>query len=313
MAQYNFAYVLQRVGERFPRTDSVLQAMITNDIFKNFIREICSQYPYWFLKVVPGHTFPASFPLANEAALTSYTKVTGAWLDRGWLHVQPGVARYVFSAPAEFGESFDDDASFWSDVQIQQLDYVKEFNLRGSFIRDLECKPGSGHFTQTDWSSRGQPAIALWETGVDDSGNRISWLRFNPTPQNHAIYAVGFTLRVPINYDPDSPSTGNTTNRMLEEYPEVFIHAGMLQAAEYFNEARNIEYYSKKLWGIPNDGGKGKTKQAEGSMAKMKRDTERWHRQNNDSIPIFLGARGAVGRENAHPASFHRRPGIYYT
>ena len=302
------ATVIDRVLRRFSRADSELESLLETDLIDYVHREICSQFPYWFLTVPPGYTYPNEFP-TTEAALAAYVKVFGDWLDRGWLHVQAGQAVYYMAAPAIIGPDGDTDPTLWTEVQIQEMDYLHEFNLSGSFVLSMPVHFREGHFVQSDWSNQCQPRIAMWETGVKN-GKRVSWLRFNPTPENDHIYAVQFKLRESIKYDP-SPPSGDISTMLLDHYPEVAIQAGMLYAAEYFNEVRAIDYYRGKLWGVPNDARKGKNqKQVEGSIARMKRDTSRRNSQAVTDIPQFLGCRGAVGRGGYTDA--YRRRGVYY-
>lgn len=308
----NFTYVLDRVKQRFPRTDAELELILATDIFENFTRDICSRFPYWFLQYPPGYTLPADFP-TDEADLISRTPVFGEWLDRGWLRVEPDKDRYLLSAPADLGDNFDQDAAYWTNVDSQMVDFVKEFAYNGSMARDLEVVGDSRYFTVAEFNEELQPRIVFWETGEID-GERVSWLRFNPTPKRYHIYAVQFRLKQPVDYDPGlAVPTGDFTNRMLEEYPEVLINAGMLMAAEYFNEEKAVLYYRSKLYGNPDDGRRSvRGKQNEGLIARMKRDSHRRNNQEAFTIPQFLGARAALGRDGVTRNRFPRRPGLYF-
>lgn len=301
-----FQDVLDRVKIRFPRTDSVLENMLQTDIFDNFVRNICSQYPYWFLKYSPGDKLPLNFP-TDDTDLQSRTPIFGDWLDRGWLRTSPGKNKYVIAAPADLGDPFETDAAYWSNVEVRTVDYVRQYNYNGSLVQDLEIVSSSRYENASNYATQQQPRVVKWESGIVN-GETVSWLVFNPVPQKYGIYAVQFHLRVPIDY----VSGTSYTNRMLNEYPEVFINAGMLAAAEYFNEQRAIEYYRGILWGIPDDGRIGKQKQREGLIAKMKRDTIAADRQGTYSVPQYLGARAAVGRGGLDRSRYPRRPGIYY-
>lgn len=306
MSEFTYAYVLDRVKERFPRTDSVLEAMLADDIFKNHIRAICSKYPYWFLEVPPGYTFPTQFPI-TEAALTAYSPVVGSWLDRGWLRVQPNISRYLIAAPADFGTDFDTDVAYWSYTEIQKVNFIQEFSLSGEPVMDLEAVGGNRYASRVSYAATGRPLQVCWETGVHTDGKRVSWLRFNPTPKSYGIYQVKFTLKAPIQYE---VSSGVYTNRMLEEYPEVVIAAGMIEAAKYYNEEKAIMYYNTELYGSPNDGRKGfRGKQTEGKIAEMKRDSRRAETQDVQEMPIHLGVNGAVPRSGARRRS---RRGLYW-
>lgn len=300
-----FQEVLDRVKTRFPRTDSALETMLQTDIFENFTRNICSQYPYWFLRYEPGNNLPLNFP-TDDTDLQSRTPVFGDWLDRGWLRTSPGKNKYLIAAPANLGDPYETDSSYWSYVEVRSVEYVRQFNYNGSLVADLEVVRGSRYENQSNYANQNQPRIVKWETG-NLNGEQVSWLVFNPVPENYGIYAVEFMLRVPLNY----ASGSSYTNRMLEAYPEVLINAGMLMAAEYFGEYQAIEYYRGVLWGIPDDGRIGKMKQREGLIAKMKRDSLATFEQETFSVPQYRGARGAVGRGGLPRRRVPGR-GVYY-
>lgn len=306
----NFTYVYDQVKTRFPRTTAALETHLATNLFDNFVRDICSRYPYWFLEVPPGYEIPEDYP-EDEADLLSRTPVFGDWLDRGWLHVKPDQSRYVLAAPADFGPDFETDPAYWDYVQAREIDFVKEYNFSGSQARDLEVVQGSRHYTVTHFATETQPRVAIWETG-NIGGKRVSWIRLNPVPTEHRIYCIQFTLKRPIDYDPGIPTIGDFTNRLLEEYPEVMVTAGLLEAAKWFNEPDAIVEYRGELYGLPDDGRLSKAgKQREGLIARMKADTRSYKKQDVYSVPQYLGARGAVGREGVSRNRF-RRPGIYF-
>lgn len=293
--------IVDRVTKRFPRIDSEVTTELTSDMYE-WIKDLCSEFPFWFLHIDPGNTFPGNFPLSDITDLDLLTHYKTDWLDRGWLHVKEGQEKYLLAAPAVQGR-YDADASKWDSVCAQKIKYVKEYNQRGNFLFDLEVQMSSRASSRTTWSSTSRPQRVLFETGQDSTGKAVSWLRFNPVPDKDYIYQVAFVLNQPISYG--TP----LTNRFMQEGTECCITYGMLFCAEYFNEMKAIEYYRQKLYG--NDMAPQYSARRWGYIEKLKRDTRRKTEQEAQTIPQFKGAGGAVGRVPGGQGNYPYR-GTYY-
>lgn len=281
--------VLDRVRQRFPRTDAVLESMLAEDILSTHIPDICRHYPWWFLEggaVGGGGTFQDAFPV-TDSDLTAWTFPYGNWLDRGWLLIDDGVDSYVCADTAKPGDG-DTDASTWSAVLVNRLTTVRIWDLSGecsgklevlypeifkdyAMYGDTECKPRR---------------VTVVEEYVD--GERVSVLKVNPVPDKKYVLQVDFSLQIP-----PTVSTGgganDKTNVLIDTYPEVAITVGMLAAAEYFNEARAIEYYTRKLWGAPTKASVAKTAESGGYIGRMKRDNRIRKLQREKSLRYHKG------------------------
>jgi hypothetical protein len=288
-----------RIERRFPRIDTEVSTEITSNIY-DWLADICSEYPFWFLKVHPGNLFPANFPLDAITDLNALTHMQTDWLDRGWLHVQADQEKYFLAGPAAQGK-YDQDDSKWAKVKAQKVYFVKQFDERGNFKVDLPIHMGSQNMSHATWSSTGTPQRVFFESGLDSSDNEVSWLRFNPIPREDMIYAVSFALTSPINYG--TP----ITNRFFQEYPEAAVCAGMMFAAEYFSEARDYQHFHTKLYGDPSG---GFATRKLGFVEKMKRDTRKRSEQEDFTFGIYQGMRGSNGRAGA--GGRNRYQGTYY-
>lgn len=294
--------IVDRVTSRFPRVDTTVTAQVTSDIYE-WIKDICSEFPFWFLRIDPGDTFPtARFPIADITDVAGYTHYKTNWLDRGWLHAVEGREKYPLSAPAAQGQ-YDTDAAKWSDVTVQKVQYVKEFDARGSMRMDLEVHMSSRSMSRAHYSQNSRPTKAYFESGLASDGSKVSWLRLNPIPDKDYIYAVSFILDRPINYG--SP----VTNRFIQEEQELVINLGMMFAAEYMNELRAYEFYHRKLYGNPE--APTHSGRRYGLIEKAKRKTRSKTEQEAQTIPQFKGAAGAVGRVPGAPG-YQAYRGSYY-
>lgn len=283
------AEIVTEINVRFPRSVTANTTTLTNSML-DMLREVCGRYPFWFLRIDPGFYLPTQFQM-TETELQGLTHYQTNWVDRGWLHLPSGTDRVILAAPSLQGQ-YDQTSNQWKPVKASRMNYVNQYNLNGSFVQSMYVEPGSSFYCRSDWSSTGQPTHCFLETGLDGSGNECSWLRFSPIPNDDYLFAVSFYVSEPI----PTASDSSQTNRLFQEYPEVAITVGLLCTAEYFAEAQYIEYYRKRLWGDPPRGGYGKLSAYAGLIGNMIRDSKRKREQDDQTIPQYLGARGAVGR-----------------
>lgn len=283
------ATILNQVKRRFTRSDSTVEADF-NTYFDQYIRTICSEFPYWFLRVEPGKEFPASFPFTTTT-LAAWVRPLGRWLDRGWLYVDDTDDTYNMAAPAVVGLG-DQDAGFWSYVPIQRINSVKEFDLQGNFERDLEVIHGSRALSQKNYTREGQPQTVFWETGQDADFNEFSWMTFNPKPDQPRVYQVDFHLAYPIDFLPDEEEPTEYSNAFFQNYPEIATILGLRYYAEWYNDLRLLEKFEQRLHGHPQG---ATVEQREGLIGGMKKDTERRKDVGTFSVPLYIGGRRATG------------------
>lgn len=295
--------IVTKVVTRFPRMDTVAEGQITTDIY-SWLKEVCSEYPFWFLRIDPGNVLPSNFPFEDISDIALETHYKTDWLDRGWLHAREGQEKYFLAAPAAVGQ-YDTDATKWYNCAAQKINYVKEFGPRGTQYSDLEVQFSGGALARVNWNSHSRPTRVFFETGQDGTGASVSWLRFNPIPEKDYLYAVSFTLDKPLNYG--SP----ITNRFFQEYPECAVYLGMMFAADYFNEAQAYAFYHTKVYGYAPGGVQATPHipRRAGYIEKMKRDTQRKTEQQDQTVPVYKGAGWAVGRAGGNVRSPR---GTYY-
>lgn len=291
-------FILDRIKERFPRTDCDLERHLSEDIIGTHIPDVCRHYPWWFLDggaAGGGGTFQQSFPV-TEASLTAHTFPFENWLDRGWLLIDEGVDSYVMGDTAKPGEG-DLDSTTWDAVLINHLKTVRIFDFAGNCIRTLEVMRPDNYRDAAIYSteSQGEPCRAtLMEEYV--GGRRVSILKVNPLPDGQYVAQLDFQLQVPPTI---STGTGafEVSNIVIDTYPELVIAMGMLMAAEYFNEQRLMAYYEAKVWGSPAKGSVSRNAQKGGLVGRMKRDSRIRKSQREKAISFQLGNPFSAGNK----------------
>lgn len=283
---------LRRHDRRNTEVTDILKAKI-----KVFIKEeICTIFPFWFLRLEVGAGFLTSeFPLsqddldnASHISIPNHSDVT-CWLDRGILRTEEGVAQYPLAGPAETPVG-DRTGSYWSLAKFQKPLYVKPISLKGSVGPELPIQVGQV-FLENNYSSvQGAPCFAYFE-----SGREGDYIRLSPTPDRAYLLAVSWVLAEPLDYflSPGDVVANNYTNKFLQEHEEVYSYIVMLKAAEYFNDAPNIEFYRNALFGDMNRS----VGKIGGKLGDLKRSHQRRARQAASSIPIWKSNPMQVGTD----------------
>ena len=307
----DLAYILQRIQERFPRTDPVLEAMLATDIIGTLIPDVCHHYPWWFLHggagIGGGSGFASAFPL-DEEQLPDLPRPFGNWLDRGWLLVDEGVTDYIIGDTARPGDG-DLDPTTWSSVLVNRVNTVRMYELDGNCQRfvDVVSPQIFRDRRQLGEEDVCMPCIA---TTVDEfvEGTKTSVLKLSPTPDKAYIAQVDFSLTVPPTISV-GPGPLNITNIVIDEYPELVINLGMFLAAEYFNEQRLMVYYEQKVWGNPPKGSVSRNAQKGGLVGRMKRDDRIRQGRREKSLSYESGNpfTGNGNRQNRRQRSFYGR------
>lgn len=298
--------ILDRVKLRFPRTDSELEAMLAEDIMGTLIPDVCRQFPYWFLEggsLGGGGSLAAAFPF-EESDLASWVFPYENWMDRGFLLLDAGIESYVVGDTYLPGDG-DSDPNTWDSVLVNHLMTARVFDLKGGCKQYLEVARQEIYKDGAVYDKQARPLRVTW-TDEYIGGVKKSVFKFNPVPDKHYIVQLDWNVCVPATI-PRGSSEFEVTNILIETYPEVAINLGMLAAAEYFNEARLVQYYERKLWGTPAKASPRSASETEGLIGRMKHDTRIRKRERHPSLPFSRGSR----RPPQYPRDGYSRRGRY--
>jgi hypothetical protein len=289
------AYCTSKVAAKFGKSSTALEADIA-DFVKDRLRELCSDFDYWFLRVIPGYDFPEDFPYA---VLPS--PVQGRWVDQGWLLTQPGVESYkVWTSNITIPGGTPD----WAAGEVARLGYVKRYTETGSFQADIEIVDSNQYWSGgaiTSDTGTGYPKRVTIQTSEG-----ASYLRISPIPDDVHVLAVSYLLA----YPPWYTSGSSQSSLLLRYYPRAMMSLVGLEYAEWFHEPQMMDYYTKQLYGDTDDGKVRGDIANSGLVGKMKRDTIKREWGDIDELGYFESVSAAIGRDGA----FGRNPGdSYYT
>lgn len=276
-------------GKSSPRLDAVMDDRITDEL-----REICSDFGYWFLRIDPGFKIPPLFPITTYPAygLTP-------WLDNGWFLTTAGVDYYPV-AVASTGTPLV--PATWGYCEASKLNWVKRYDPSGSFQTDLKVV-GSNLFWSAPDTGRqvGCPYAAMLQRGVDGK----TYIRLHPTPNDTFLMQCSFQLGVP----PWVGSGDSRYNLMSTVYPKCIKYLAGIVTAEFFHDAKELAKYQRKLYGDTDYGNATTMVPNHGLVGKMKRDTELREIQDADELPYYQSMGEALGRGGS-PG--HSPGGLYY-
>ncbi len=281
--------VLHRVKIRFPRTDADLESLLAEDIMGTLIPDVCRQFPYWFLEggaLGGGGGVTSAFPF-TESDLSSWTFPYENWMDRGFLLLDPDIETYVVGDTLRPGDG-DQDSSTWVSPLVNHLVNARIFDLTGSTKSYPDINRIEVYKDKARYSNTCRPTQVTW-TDEYISGVKKSVFKFNPVPDKHYIVQLDWNVCVPPTLVVGAEEDYEVTNIVLETYPEVAINLGMLQAAEYFNESRLMQYYERKLWGTPAKATPTTMGETEGLIGRMKHDTRIRKTKRDRTMPFYRG------------------------
>lgn len=273
-----------------------LAAMITDEL-----REICADFPYWFLRVMPGMLVPSQFPVYADETDPVGTLLSGQWLDQGWLRVLPGRGHYeVHTALVE--DPFAPTG--WGCGEVRNLNFVKRYSTSGSFQGNLNILHDNQFFSaggfQATASGTGCNESVMLHTMAGKS-----YLRFQPAPTEATVYAVGYQLALP-----PWVAVGDTyTNLISQYYPRAVELLGLMRYARWFKETKLYELYKRELYGDTDRGIIRADIPHCGLVGKMKQDTEVRQMAETHEMPHYHSMSDGLGQVPLH----HRGPGsVYY-
>lgn len=251
------------------------------------LRELCSDFPYWFNRIDPGVLISAGFP---------YTEMpdnfgAGRWVDQGWFVTTPGVDHYPIALP--YGAALDnEDDRLWTYPEVSRLNWVRPFCLQGGWSDDLEITNSGGFFARSQGystdNSGGAPCAAFLQT--DTSG--VSYLRLTPRPDKEYLIAVSYQLGVP----PWFTSGEDKYNWLSLFFPRVLSCLAGIVYAKHYHEINSEMLYQKELYGDTDSGLSRSDIPNTGLVGKMKRDTIARHSQDDEEMGYYASKRESVGR-----------------
>lgn len=273
---------LRRQQRRNSEVEDIIKASI-----QNYIREdICTIFPFWFLRMEVGVGFiPEHLPMTQDdldnfahIAIPGHPDVD-YWLHRGILRVKPGQHSYELFAPAEVPAG-DSNGAYWVGAKFQKPLAIAPITLKGEVEPEIPCHNNQMFMHNIGCVRPGKPSVAYLE-----SGRERDILRISPTPDRAYLLAVSWVLAEPLNYylSPADAGTENYTNKFMQEHEEIYSFVVMLKISEYFGDLPNFEFYKRELFGEMNRG----VGRLGGKLGDLKRAHERKLKQHKASIAIY--------------------------
>ena len=286
------AYAILQCRRKFGKSDLDLENGIA-DYIKDELRQICSSFPYWFLKIEPGMLVPSLFSSYPTQGTAAGTLLAGNWLDQGWLRTEPGVD-YCPVYTAQMANPVHPQG--WGLGEVASVAHVKQFSNNGNFQADLEITDSSGFLAQGGLNTNTLPAGAttVWPHTVDG----VTYLRFHPSPTEYTIYSVSYQLALP----PWVQVGTAWSNLILQYYPKLILGLCGQQYAEWFHEPQMAAFYKQMVSGDTDYGAVRSDIPNWGIIGHMKADTNRRlfgeHHEtgHHDSISAAIGRDGYEGR-----------------
>ena len=294
-----FDTIIQKARRKFGKSDFELEQDI-RCLVEDELREICSDFPYWFLAIEPGMMLPGLFDTFPDMGDVG-TPLAGRWLDQGWLITEPEVGQYPLLCAIEEDPVLG--PTNFTHCEAAALNYVKVFSHTGGFLNDYEVGD-SNHFLSRG-SINGDPAPSyngiVWAHTI----NEQTYLRINPIPTDYQILAVSYQLAYPPSY----PSGSDVSNLILRYYPNLIQYLVMMEYADWFNEPQRYAQFKMKLYGDTDRGVVRSDLLNCGLIGKMKMDTDRRYGQMSEESPFYESLTDSVGRNGY---STHRPGSGYY-
>lgn len=280
---------MQTIGEikaamdvEYGHTSARLTVDYIIDKITDHLREICSDFAFWFMRVDPGFYLPSLFPITTVPAFGM-----ASWLDNGWFMTAPGVNHY----PLCYGGAgaINGQPTGWGDADVCRLNNVKVYSLQGNIQSDLKVVGSNLFWGSTDIGrNEGQPYQAMLQRGPDGK----MYIRLHPTPSQVQLICVSYQLAVP----PWTGAGDNRINLMTTVYPRAVKALCGLVYSDFFHDAKAEAKYMKQLFGSTDYGSNNTQIPEKGIIGKMKIDTEFREIQDADEMPYYASLGEALGR-----------------
>lgn len=285
---------------KFGKTDPLLVESLESNI-DHWLREICSDFPYWFLQILPGFFFSNSFPWTTDPAEVNL--YAGRWLDQGWLLTAADKDWYEVFVP--YYLSPEEAPSSWTAAEISQIKFAKQFSFLGSCQADCEVVDANlfysgGSFSPNTAANAGYP----WRV-MHQVINGKSYIRITPRPTEPLLFCFGFQLAYPPWM---TQANGDRVNLLSYYYPRLLELLVRLEFAEYYSEIKMEQSLIEKIWGSTDRGINRADIPRAGIIGRMKNDTDRRIFQDITEDGFWRSAVEAVGRGGR----FNHRPGAQF-
>lgn len=278
--------VINIAMRRQSRRNTEIENLVRASLKEYIKEEICTIFPFWFLRVEPGGGFLSQeFPMSqDDLENAAHVNIPGFpnvdyWMDRGILRLKEGQSEYELFAPAETPVG-DRVGAYWVGAKFQKPKYCKLISTKGTIGPEIPITHSQVFLQNQVPCVPGPPQMLHLE-----SGRERDIVRVTPTPDKAYTLALSWILAEPLNYylDPEDVATENWTNKFIQEHEELWVYFAMLKIAEYFQDLPNIEFYKKEIFGEANRG-VGITG---GKIGDLKRSNQRKNIQDGYTIGTY--------------------------
>ena len=264
------------------------------------MREICGEFPYWFMTVDPGVDVYADIPIPEST-------VPG-WIDKGWFITEEGRAEYDLQVAVDMSTT----ESLIANCEASQIKFVKRFDLTGALLADLTATDPNAYLSWGNLQGANSTGVykgapLLYSLYTRDGNSHV---RLNPIPDRKYLISISWDLAYPTWFQLDN----GITNLMLMHYPRAVQCIVGMQYARWFKEAELFELYRKELYGDAR--GRVRSDIPDyGIIGLMKKDTNRRLGQDTQEIEWHASSRAATGRGGSYRRSpydsYYIGPGNY--
>lgn len=284
------SYIKSEFGKTHPTLETNLEDRLTARL-----RELCSDYDYWFLRVDPGFKALVGIDSSNAINPSTVTYGTGRWIDQGWMITTAGTEYYPLSIASTGTPAAP---ATWGDAEARKIHYVKKYSLYGGYEGDVEVVGPNQFFnTPPQQGIYYAPNTALKAT-IQMGLDRKQYLRVSPTPQDTYLLAVSYQLALP----PWIGSGDSRINWISHFYPRVLLCLAGLVYASFFHETTQMEYWKKELWGDTDNGRNRSDIANSGLVGRMRMDTEFRPGGEFEELGHYQSLTDAMGRDGYRPS-----------
>lgn len=279
---------MQTIGEiktamdlEYGKSSARLTVDYVIDKVTDHLREVCSDFPFWFLRVEPGFSVPSLFPITTLPPFGM-----GTWLDNGWFMTAAGVDYYPLCFA---GSGSPSNPNLWGAAEASRLNHIKVYSLCGAMQSDLKVVGSNLFWGSSDVGrNNGVPYQAHLQRGPD--GNM--YIRLHPTPCKAMLICLSYQLALP----PWIGTGDARVNLMSTVYPRCLKALVGLVYSDFFHDAKAEAKYNKQLYGSTDYGNTSTMVPERGLIGKMKIDTEFREIQDADELGYYASLGEAYGR-----------------
>ena len=238
------AMVVDRVKTVYGRMTPEIRSRLTGDI-NRWVDRLCRRWNFWFLDVPAGQYAQTLFPVSDVDSDITYPVTNSRWFDGGWLAARAGQHSYLFMYPTVLALDITDTVSpvqlgeYWQYAEIKRINSCARISDNGTFDGELEVIPYDEFRRFTDYNNNQSPTRVSFQTQ-----GGYSTVLFNTKPTQTELYQ--FDVRLASLPPLDKP---HSSHAMLQYWPDAVIYAGLIEAAKYYGETRELQTYYSMLYG----------------------------------------------------------------